>query len=336
MRRKIIKQGHNTLTVTLPSSWAKRFNLNPGNEIELIERDNGLFISTEIKGGRKSAEINLEGLDIPTIWKYFMAVYREGYDEVKVCFTTNELYDNPYKFYSAHAIDIKYGKKPQKLSPIEAINMMINRFIGYAIIETHKDYCIIHDLGEVSSKEFNSSLRRVFLLIQQLAEDTLEAIKSNSHKSIEHAHDIDSNVDKFHDYCIRVLNKTGFQDVKKSHLMFSTLYILELIGDEFKRAAYHIADDMKNQKLDNLMPLAELVVQQYNRFYEFFYDFDRKKIMEIADKSYPIHFYMPIMSMKTPRKKASLTQAELETLNHFRRIGHLINALVELRVEMEY
>ncbi len=30
MKRKIIKQGHNTLTVTLPSEWAKQFNLKSG------------------------------------------------------------------------------------------------------------------------------------------------------------------------------------------------------------------------------------------------------------------------------------------------------------------
>ena len=47
MIRKIIKQGHNTLTMTLPSNWVKKFNLTPGDEIDLSERDNGLFITTE-------------------------------------------------------------------------------------------------------------------------------------------------------------------------------------------------------------------------------------------------------------------------------------------------
>ena len=32
MIRKIIKQGHNTLTITLPSEWTKRFNLEAGKE----------------------------------------------------------------------------------------------------------------------------------------------------------------------------------------------------------------------------------------------------------------------------------------------------------------
>ena len=39
MKRKIIRQGHNTLTITLPSDWAKRFNIEAGKEIDLTERD---------------------------------------------------------------------------------------------------------------------------------------------------------------------------------------------------------------------------------------------------------------------------------------------------------
>jgi phosphate uptake regulator len=74
MKRKVIKQGHNTLTITLPNKWASRFNLAAGDEIDLNEKDNGLFISTEKHSEKKRAEFSLEDMDIPTIWKYFMAV----------------------------------------------------------------------------------------------------------------------------------------------------------------------------------------------------------------------------------------------------------------------
>ena len=86
MKRRIIKQGHNTLTITLPTDWAKKFNLKAGSEIDLVEKENGLFITTEKIGEEKSVEFDISEMDIPTIWKYFMAVYREGYDEVLVKF----------------------------------------------------------------------------------------------------------------------------------------------------------------------------------------------------------------------------------------------------------
>lgn len=37
MKRKIIKQGHNTLTVTLPSEWTKKLQLGAGDEVDIIE-----------------------------------------------------------------------------------------------------------------------------------------------------------------------------------------------------------------------------------------------------------------------------------------------------------
>jgi antitoxin component of MazEF toxin-antitoxin module len=73
MFRKIIKQGHNTLTITLPSEWTRKLNLAAGSEINLIERENGLLITSEKKGDISHAEFDIEGMDIPTIWKYFMA-----------------------------------------------------------------------------------------------------------------------------------------------------------------------------------------------------------------------------------------------------------------------
>ena len=111
MKRKIIKQGHNTLTVTLPAEWTKRFNLESGKEIDIDERDNGLFISTEKNGKSKVTEFDITGMDIPTIWKYFTAVYREGYSEVKVKFDPKMELESPYKFYSQHRIDVKYKAK---------------------------------------------------------------------------------------------------------------------------------------------------------------------------------------------------------------------------------
>ncbi len=90
MKRKIIKQGHNTLTMTLPSDWARKFNLSAGKEIDLTEKENGLFITTEKQKEQRKAEFDITGMDIPTIWKYFMAVYREGYDDVLINLIQNK------------------------------------------------------------------------------------------------------------------------------------------------------------------------------------------------------------------------------------------------------
>jgi phosphate uptake regulator len=245
MKRKIIKQGHNTLTITLPAEWAQRFNLEAGKEIDLDERDNGLFISTEKNGKHKKIEFDITGLDLPTIWKYFMAAYREGYDEVLVRYNPSMVLESPYKFFNQHKLDLRYKKATEKKPMSEVLEGFVRRFIGFEVIEHAKDHIVIKEMGESSSKEFDNSLRRVFLLIQQMFDETIEAIEKNDVEILSHMHDVDINLDKFHDYCIRILNKVGNKEPRKTSLLFATLFILEMIGDEFKNISHHLLYDFK-------------------------------------------------------------------------------------------
>ena len=180
MKRKVIKQGHNTLTLTLPSDWVKKFNLQGGDEIDVYERENGLFLSTEKHNGHKRAEFSIVGLSVPLIWKHFMAVYREGYDEVLVKFKPDLELENPYKFFSQHKLDLRYKKESPKRNIVEALQGFVSRFVGFEIVEHGEDYVLVKEMGELTSKEFDNSLRRIFLLIQQMAEETVEAIRTNN------------------------------------------------------------------------------------------------------------------------------------------------------------
>jgi len=336
MRRKLIKQGHSTLTVTLPIDWIKDLNLKAGNEVEILKKNKELVISAEKKNEKTSVAIDIEGLDIPLIWKYFMAAYREGYDEIKVKFNPKDRYDSPYKFVTQHKFDQKYDKQP-KHTPLELIQRITNRFIGLELIEQYRDYCIVRGMTEISSKEFDNSLRRVFLVVMQMCEELEEAVKKNDHSLLEHTHDIDINLDKFQDYCIWVLNKTGFKETKKSSLMFSLLYLLEILGDEFKNISHHITMDLKGKSLKNLLKLTEITVEQFKKFYELYYSFDRKKLIELSKRDREIYSFLPQFYKKHLGKgKSTLTDDELEIFNHLRRIGRYINSLVELRVEMEF
>jgi len=328
MKRKIIKQGHNTLTMTLPSEWTRKLNLKAGNEIDLTERDNGLFVSAEKNGERKRAEFSIDDMDIPTIWKHFMAIYREGYDEVFIKFSKNKL-ENPYKFLTKHRLDMRYGKAREKGTILGALQGFVNRFIGFEIVEHGKDYVLVREMGELTSKEFDNSLRKIFLLLQEMAEGTLEAIKTNNSNILIHIHDVDVNLDKFHDYCIRVLNKTSHKGQKKSQLLFTTLYLLELVGDEFKNIASHLLRDFPKAKLKNVQELAEAVKEQLDVYYDLFYKFEEKKIKQISEIDSKIYFKIPDIY-----KKAS--EDEKEIYHHLRMVGRYLNALLELRIEMEY
>lgn len=329
MQRKIIKQGHNTLTITLPVEWARRFNLGSGKEVDLIEKDNGLFISVEKHGEQKKTEIDIAGMDIPTIWKYFMAVYREGYTEIKVKFNPEIKLEHPYKFLTQHRFDQKY-RKDSRLSVIESLQAITNRFIGFEIVEHGKDHIIIKEMGELTNREFDNSLRRVFLLIQQMFEDTISAIEKNDADLLSNIHDVDINVDKFQDYCIRILNRTANKDTKKTSLLFNILFLLELLGDEFKNISHHFMYDLKNEKFSVIAPMAKSVKEQFDLFYELYYKFDIKKIEKMS--TIDAQRYLEVNNLYKKVKNEEVK----EIFHHLRIITRYLNALSELRIEMEF
>ena len=330
MKRKVIKQGHNTLTIPIPSKWAKRFNLSAGDEIDLFERENGLFISTEKRNEFLKTELNMSGLDIPTIWKYFMAIYREGYDEIIMKFNPNSKWDSPYKFFIHHKLDQKYGKDSLKKNPVEFLQELVNRFIGYEIINYGKDFVTIKEMSEPTSREFDNALRRIFLLLQQMAEEICESLDSKDTKTLSHIHDIDTNIDKFHDYCIRILNKIGNKDSKKSSIFFSILFFLELIGDEFKNISHHLLYDFQKGDYNHIKDVTESIKQQFDLFYEIFYKFDDNKIIKMSELDKSRYFNVENVYKKVKKDE------EKEIFHHIRIITRYINALTELRIEMEF
>lgn len=329
MKRRVIKQGHNTLTLTLPTDWVKLFNIKPGDEVDVSKRESGLFISTEKNNEELKATLDIREMNIPVIWKYFMAYYREGYDEIKVIFDPGTLYPTPFRFYSKY---LSHQAQPPKYSAFDTIRAITSRFIGLEIIENSKDCCIIRDMGAPSTKEFDSSLRRIFLLIQQMAEDSIKALNEKNSDYPKSIQDTDITIDKLHDYCIRVLNKTNFKEIKKAHIIFSMLNLLELVGDEFK----HIADQLttiefKDRDLSKVSPIAEKMVSQINKFYQLYYKFNFQIAVDMSREDMEMLFF----ASPTENKQAKFNTYELEILGHYRRIGRYLNSLTELRVEME-
>jgi phosphate uptake regulator len=337
MKRKIIQQGHGTLTITLPMKWAKKYSLSSGDEVNLIEKDSGLFLSTDMKIKEKAIKIDITDMDIPSIWKYFMAVYREGYSEVKIMFSKEKAIQNPYKYFMKPRKEIKNSKtkisKNQKLdSQIdtieEALQSFVDRFIGFEIIEHKPNYIIIREMGQPTTKEFDYSLRRVFLLIQQMINEIKDVLNEDSHDLIAHITNLDINLDKFHDYCVRILNQTNYMGQKKSSLMFSTLYLLELIGDELKNTGIHLVQDFPNSKFEKITDFVKLVEDQWDYYYKLFYSYDIKKISKLSELDKQIYYQVPKLYHEA-------SEDEKEIFHHLRMVSTYINALLELRIEIE-
>lgn len=332
MKRKIIKQGHNTLTMTLPSEWVKKLNINPGDELNVYENGGSLVVGGKQNGETKSTTIDIIGLSIPMLWRFFQSAYREGYSQIKLTYDINKKsYEGAYDYYASQFEYTRLGEKPLRKPVFDMISELVNRFIGMEIIDHGEGYCIIREMGELSAKEFDNSLRRIFLLILELFDKMIILIRDNKIGDInicKTLHTMDTNIDRFIDYCCRINNKirdSSFQ--KNKPAMFSTLFLLELLGDEFKYLGRHLARSKKS--VDEILSFAETVKEHFEMYYHLFYKFNREMAIKFGKNDFKIyndHF----------KWKESDNKDAKSIRGHLMQISKFVFCLMELRIEMEF
>ncbi len=291
-----------------------------------------MIISTEQKNEEKRATLDISHFVVPMLWKFFQSTYRKGYDEIKIIFDpSKKTYPNIYQYSSPLLGEKVFGKMHPSKPAIETIQDLVNRFIGMEIIETGKNYCIVRDMTEPNAKEYNNAFRRIFMLISGMFERILSAIEKDEIGDIEiceEIHALDTNIDRFIDYCCRMLNKVNNSAPQaKKPAIFSTLFILELLSDEFKYIADHLA--ITNKKVKILSPLAEKVKEHFNFYEKTFFKFKGDLAMEFGKNS------LSILDEHI-RLSKSLTGENKGIARHLVQISKYLLSLVELRIEMEY
>jgi len=163
-------------------------------------------------------------------------------------------------------------------------------------------------------------------LLQSLSQATVDATKGDF-EGIKAAHIIDTNVDRFEDFCLRVLNKSGYSDFRKTPTVYTTLFLLELVGDEYKRLAIHLANTKKVSP--DLSKFIKHTDKMFNAYYNLYYSFTKEKVEEI----YTLDKEGTMMNEGFYEK---INSEEKEITHHLKKIGRFLVSLTELRMDLEY
>ncbi|MBS3168472.1 AbrB/MazE/SpoVT family DNA-binding domain-containing protein [Candidatus Woesearchaeota archaeon] len=267
MKRKIIKLGTATLVASLPSKWIKRFNIKQGDEVEVEERGNELVIATQKHSQNEQKLINITDLDTKLVARYILSSYILGCDEMKIRFENNEI------------LNIKHNTKIPTMNFIQQI--VNTKLIGVEVIEQKGNYCIIKDLTGTAENEFNRVIRRVFLLIMSMSEELLTNIKESNINNVKNVEYSRENIDRFINFCLRILNKKGHEDFQKTPLYYHIVMelrhitqVYEYIGKEFTRRK-------KPVKKELIEALNEINIA-FKTYYESFYKYDKDKALELV------------------------------------------------------
>jgi len=257
MKRKLIKQGLRSVTISLPNKWVERYGLKPKDEIDVEELGNQLIIKHNGEKEVSKTFLNIEGMPRAIVQRYLIAAYKKGSDEIDIQF-------------SQETQDLKSGRK---FPTIDFIQDIVNSLIGVEIVWQSMNNCKIKQISNISSDDFNLVLRRIFLLLLSLSEEALDSVKNKkNYDIIKNKHD---NIDKFVNYAIRILNKRSYENNTASYHYIITE--LEEISDTYTFLVRE--HDRKADK--RVTEVFEQVNDSLRTFYEFFYDFKKGKAVKI-------------------------------------------------------
>ena len=207
MKRKVVKLGPATLVVSLPSKWTRDFNVSAGDEVEIEEKNSDLLIRTA-KGFNTEREIiDLSPYDF-LLKRIIAAKYLKGSDEIEV--------------------------KVDSLEKSRLVQKRVDDMIGVEIIEQGKNRLLLKDIGATVNENIDNILRRVLYLLHSISDETLNAIKHKETK-LDYLKDMELNINKFTEYCTRLLNKKGYVDSRKTAQYYCIVFLLEQLGDDYKQ-----------------------------------------------------------------------------------------------------
>jgi len=256
MKRKIVKHGPSSLTISLPAKWVKKQHITAGDELELEEEGSSLRILSKPKIP-KELEINLDLSDSGVMLsRAIVAIYKAGFDKANITYNATK--------------------------ELETIQNTIDRSChAFEIMNIKKHVVEIKAISQLDHSEFNNILRKSAHAIEIISQEVLDTMKSEDYDSLPELILKDRLVDRHTDFCRRLLNQGYDVRPKKKGPLYTIIEQTEIGSDIFKIISRELIKTKKkpsNQIITLFESINKLIMKMYNTFF----DFDIMKMKEIG------------------------------------------------------
>lgn len=206
MERKLVKQGRNALTLTLPAGWLKEHGLEAGDVVNVEETNQQLLVGTTTKTIIKTIELDVRGDERHLIFHRVLGAYLEGYDTLFI------LHDDP-------ALIQEFSKG----------------LIGMITEEQTAQRTILQSIIAVPKDDFDKLFMRTIHQFNQHAKQLIEVAEKKL--SYQHYKIRERELDNTIYYCWRYLSK--YHHIKHAYQYFLLLETLEAAADQLGNIAKH-------------------------------------------------------------------------------------------------
>ncbi len=255
MRRKIIKQGNNSYTVTLPIDWIRDENLAEGSEVDIVRENSQLNISLtkEAKKNQTKISIDLKNYNSRSIINILNQAYRKGYDIIILNYHNND--------------------------QLHCIKDNVKGLFGFEVVDIKNNECILQNIAEPSGEKFDVILRKVFLIIKESSIEILNELKNNKAENIKKLEEEKKTFDNYTNLCRRLIIRDKIGGTKDSYSLLIIVSRLSLIY----HAYYYLYKAIMNKKVNINKDILNLF-SETNKMFDLFNDAFYKKDFEKANK----------------------------------------------------
>ncbi len=258
MKRKVIQIAESTVLVSIPNKWAKKYGFKKGDSVDVEEENNKITITAEKVKEVKKIEFNIDKFKESSFRYVMSAVHKAGYDEITIH------YDKP---------DFEFNNVVQDL-----LNGIL---LGFIVVDQTSKKLVMRSVAQEIELEFDSALRRTFLIINSFAASTYEMINSKQFEKLISLLNLENSINQLTSFCLRLMNKAGYKD--KQIFLATVIWNIEKIADEYKLICIELSKN--NKKINNEIIIFHKETNNLLNYYtELFYNFSVEKLNSINEK----------------------------------------------------
>jgi len=272
MKRKLIRQGdpeHGSYTVTLPASWVKKYGLKAGEEIDVEEIGNSLSMTAKKDVNvPKSVTIDARGFTTVTQLRRNIAeAYRSGAETIEVLYKDVKLYHTRTQRHTRFKDEIEH--------------IVANELLGMEIEKSIPGLIIMKQFSEAIEEEFDTAFRKIYYKLQDQVDQAIHALQTMKPEHLRAVWAGDRGINKFCNFCMRILNKKGHVDVRSQNEFYAALVQLEFVGDMIYMIPMTLAGIKAKKANPKLLELLEDIKEAIALHSQYFYDRDEERFIKI-------------------------------------------------------
>ena len=221
------------MVVSIPIKWARKKNIQKGDELDMLELPKSIVISKErLEAPSYATTLNITGFSTPLIWYYLTSLYRAGVHEITINCETTTTHDS----------------QGRQVPVMKLLHEIAHRLIGMEVIKQGRRYCTIKQLSTIKPEELEQSMKRAFQSVISMAQEIEQGVAKDDKIMLEElASYADNQVNRLVDFCLRAISMRQ-EDSKKTLAYTYIVTAIEDIGDFFSYIAQLCAKRKASQR----------------------------------------------------------------------------------------